>query len=468
MQVPLLKGDTVDDNVEYRDALMTNMFAINRKVLGAGGYVINYFGLSDFTTGEGIDRGCIWVSRDGLDNHYRVSGTNLIAVASDGTTVVLGTIPGSEQVSMAYSFNNLAIVADGNLYYYNLTDGFREITDPDIGSPIDIVWVDGYFFLTDGESIYHSNITDEELFEPLAFANAEFIPDPSQGLGKTEDNEVAVFGSFSTEYVVNVAGDPFAFQRITRKANKLGILGTHCKKELNGKWYVLGRRKETSPSFHIVSIGNEQSFSSRETDKILATYTVDELSTTTMDTFTIDNVTMIVFHLPNHTLCFNESLAATQGIEAAWTILKTDVLGDLTYRAKNMLLDPRSGKWLIGDKRDNHIGELDRSKATHYGEIAEWLMFTPFMKLESLSIDKIELETIPGVAPDEDATVFVSHTFNGRLYGKEWRQLYGDNNEYDQRFYIRRWGYVRDYIGLKFRGASRSRMAFANLDLEAS
>lgn len=467
-QVPFIKGDTVDDNVEYRDALSVNMYAVERQVLNTAGYLINYFGLSEFATGEGVDRGAIWVSREGFEGHYRVSGQSLISLDQDGNKTVIGSIPGSEQVSMDYSFNNLAIVANGRLYYYNPTDGLRQITDSDIGSPIDIVWVDGYFFLTDGESIYHSNITDEEQFDPLAFANAEFIPDPSKGLGKTEENEVVVFGAFSTEYFINVGADNFAFQRIARKASKLGILGTHSKIELNGRWYVVGRRKETAPSFQVVSTGREQSFSSREVEKILAEYTNDQLSTITIDAFTIDDVSMIKFHLPNHTLLFNETIAASQGIPAAWSILKTDVNGDRTYRAKNMVLDPRSGKWIIGDKRDSRIGEMERSLCTHYGEIVEAILFTPFLKLERLSIDKLEMETIPGIAPDNDATVFVSMTQNGRIYGQEWTQLYGNNNDYSQRFYLRRLGYIRDYVGFKFRAASRSRMSFANLDIEVS
>lgn len=467
-QVSFIKGDTVDNNVEYRDALSVNMYAVGREVLGTAGYLINYFGLTNYATGQGVDRGAIWVSRDGFEGHYRVSGGFLISINASGVVAVLGAIPGTEQVSMDYSFNNLAIVADGRLYYYNTADGLREIVDPEVGNPIDITWVDGYFFLTDGESIYHSNIANEEQYEPLAFANAEFIPDPSRGLGKTEDNEVVVFGAFSTEYFVNVGGDPFAFQRIARKASKLGIVGTHCKHELNGRWYVVGRRKETSPSFHVISIGNEQSFSSREVDKILAEYTESELSTITLDAFTIDNVTMIKFHLPRHTLLFNESIVSLQGVDKAWSILKSDVLGDNPYRGKNMVFDPRNSKWIIGDRLDSRIGEMDKSSCTHYGDIVEWIMFTPFLKIERLSIDKIELETIPGIAPDNDATVFISMTFNGRTYGKEWTQLYGDDLDYAQRFYVRRLGYVRDYVGFKLRGASRARMSFANFDIEAS
>ncbi|MBL4613246.1 MAG: hypothetical protein JKY91_05825, partial [Emcibacter sp.] len=173
-QVSLIKGEHVDSNTDYRDSLPVNMYAIPREILGAKGYMINFYGLKDFAVGKGIDRGGLWVSRDGFQNHYRVSGTDFISVSATGEITVLGTIPGTKQVSITYSFNNVAIVGDGKLYYYNPTDGFRQLTDPDIGSPIDIVWVDGFFFLTDGQKIYHSDSIDEESYLNVAQGDPQF------------------------------------------------------------------------------------------------------------------------------------------------------------------------------------------------------------------------------------------------------------------------------------------------------
>lgn len=468
MQVPLIKGDSVDNAVDYRDSLPTNMYGINRETLGSTGYLINWFGLTDFSTGNGVDHGGLWVSAEGFEGHYRVSSGLLLEITSDGTATTLGIVPSSGQVSMAYSFNNLAIVSEGRLYYYNPTDGVRQITDADVGSPIDIVWVDGYFFLTDGKDIYHSNIADEEQFEPLDFGNAQFLPDSSRGLGKNEDNEVLVFGEFSTEYFVNIGSADFAFRRINAKAQKIGLLGTHCKREMNGKWYTIARRKETAPSFHIISLGNEQDISTRETSKVLAAYAPDDLDKATVDTMVIDNVKMVIFHLPNHTFLFNESLAETIGKDRAWTILKSDVKGDTKYRALNPVLDPRNGSWIVGDNQDSHIGKLDKDIFTQYGNLVEWILYTPFLNLETLSVDLFEVQTIPGITLVDDAKVFISQTANGRNYGNEWSQLYGDQYDYNQRFYIRALGYCRHWIGYRLRSASRSRMAFSNLNIEAS
>ena len=74
------------------------------------------------------------------------------------------------------------------------------------------------------------------------------------------------------------------------------------------------------------------------------------------------------------------------------------------------------------------------------------------------------METIPGSSVvDDDATVALSLTYDGIHYGKEWFQLYGNALDYNQRFIIRRLGYVSDWVGFKFRGATKSRMSFGVL-----
>lgn len=467
-QIPLIQGDKVDANTDYRDALPVNMYAVPKDILGAKGYMINFYGLKKFAEGPGIDRGGVWVANADLEGHYRVSGTKLIELSQFGEVAEIGSIPGSDQVSFAYSFNNLAIVADGRLYYYNKTAGLRQIIDPEVGSPIDIVWVDGYFFLTNGEDIYHSNIANEELYEPLATSNAQFIPDSARGLSKTEANEVVVWGELSKEHYFNAATDNFAFQRISQKASKLGILGTKCKSEMNGRFYTIGRRDNTAPSFYILGLGQTEKIGSIETDKILSEYSDDELLNAKVETITDDGQGLILFRLPRHTILFNESIYKQYGASKAYSLLKTDVQGDRPLRCTNFVRDPRNGKFIVGDSIDGTIGELDRSICTHYDEVVEWILFTPLVKMETLSINELSMETIPGISPNNDATVFISMTYDARNYGKEWSEEYGLNNEYNERFTAYRLGYVRNWVGMKFRGASSSRMAFCYLNIEAS
>jgi hypothetical protein len=458
MPLTLIKGDKHGSETDYRDSLPVNMYAVNRKIHQADGYMLNYPGLSSFGTGSGIDRGGVFNER--LNNQYRVSGVKLISVALNGVTVELGNIPGSLQASMPYSFNTQAVIANGRMWLYSPAGGFNEIVDPDLGVPIDCIWVDGYYFLTDGEYLYHTDIDDETSIDPLNYGTAEFMPDPSLGLAKTQDNKVMVFGRYSLEYFVNDATDEFAFQRVATRAQKIGIVATHAKCE-GESFYITGGRKNEAVGVYSIGIGNSIKISTREIDKILSEYAEPDLTDMQMEYRLENNVGFVLVHLPNETLCFNESVAKVFGIEAAWCILKTDVIGTDPYRGINGVFDARSAKWIYGDKIDTTIGVLDNTVTTHYDQLVEWILYTPFIGLETASIDELEIETIPGFTTVRDATVAFSITYDGVIYGREYWMQYGEPHDLNLRFISRRLGYISQWCGFKFRGVSSSRMAFS-------
>jgi hypothetical protein len=284
--ITLIKGDKVSSLTDYRDALPVNMYAIEREVLGAKGYLLTYPGLTSFGTGSGIDRGALYNERE--EKHFRVSGINLISVSPTGVVTNLGAISGTEQVAMPYSFNTQCIIADGKMFLYSTAGGFAEVVDADLGDPIDGVWIDGYYFLTDGEYIYHTDLADETAIDPLKYATAEFMPDPSLGVAKTSDNKVMVFGRYTTEFFANNASENFAFQRLESRAQKLGIVATHAKCEVGGNFYIVGGPKEESVSVHMLVSGTSRKVASREVEKILAQYTEPELADIRVETYTKD------------------------------------------------------------------------------------------------------------------------------------------------------------------------------------
>jgi hypothetical protein len=124
--INLVKGDKTSIDTDYRDALPVNMYAVERSILGADGYMICYPGLTQYATGLGRDRGGVF--NDRFKEHYRVSGSSFIRVDADGTVTNLGTVTGSLQAAMPYSFNTQAIIADGKMFLYDETT-FSEVTD---------------------------------------------------------------------------------------------------------------------------------------------------------------------------------------------------------------------------------------------------------------------------------------------------------------------------------------------------
>ena len=461
--VPIMRGDKVADNADYRDAMLVNYTVVNKPVLGAPGYILSHAGIRPFATGVGADRGGRWNER--RDEHFRVSGDKLI-IANAGTVNEVGTVSGTDQASMTHSFTTQSVVADGKWYLYD--GSFSQITDSDLGSPIDHTWIDGYYFFTDGEYLYHTNILNEREIDPLQFATSEFSPDPTLGVAKTSDNQVVAFNRYTTEFFANRATDNFAFQRIQAKAVKCGIVGTHCKVEMKSNFYIMGGGRDESISLHIIGAGFYEKFASREVEQIIASYTETELKKCVLETRMQDKHYYILVRLPNHTLLYNATVADAFGVDQAWTVVKSSVIDDGPWRGVNGVFKPDTG-WIYGDLNTDDIGVLDPSIATQYGEQVESIFYTPFFRFETSSINKLELDILPGHQLNtQKVTSFLSMTYNGVSYGKEYSVLYGEQHDYSNRFVARRLGYVGDYTAFKVRTVSSERLAFSQCEVDYS
>jgi len=458
--INLIKGDAAGSDTDYRDLLPVNMTAVIQPLFGSAGYMIQEPGLRAFGTGRGRDRGGVWNSR--FLDHYRVSGDRLIEMNASGFVFDRGEITGADTASLPYSFNNQAIIADGKMWLYNPADGLRQVTDPDVGEPTDGVWIDGFFLLTDGDRLYHTELSDESAIDPLDFGSAEFMPDGIIAIEKTSDDKAIVFGRYSTQFFrLDPSLTNFAFANIPSRNIRSGIVGKDAKAEVEGVYYILGGDEHENVSIRQLGVNHSERVATREVEKIINSYSENQLVDAILEARVREGYAYLLVHLPNDTLIFNITLAKQLGISQAWSILKTDVLGSRTYRGVHGVWDPRLGFFVYGDKRDANIGLLDDNNPLHYGEIAEWELNTPFIMLDGQSVDKLEIEMLPGFNDAGDANVAISLTYEGVTHGREYDKQYGQMAVYDQRFICRRLGRVDNWFSIKLRGATRSRMAFA-------
>jgi len=458
--IPIINGDKTKSDVDYFDAMPVNMIAVQRDVLGSTGFLYSHDGVDLLATGQGIDRGALYNERMG--KHLRVSGEKLVNVVG-GTASVIGDIPGADYVSMDYSFNSVGIVAAGRMFLYSGT-ALTEVTDPDLGSPISMCWIDGYYFMTDGENLYHTDITNEASIDPLKFATSELSPDPTLAVGRTQDNLVVVFNRYTTEYFINEANEQFAFSRLNQKAVSVGIVGTHCWCEMGGDIYILGGAKKAQVSLMILGAGQAVSVSTRSVDKVIASYTETQLARCKIECRVEHGDELIYVHLPDDTLCFNNAIAKKFGLNSAWSYLKS---GQNEWRCINGVRDPLQNKWVYGDKIDNKIGALNSSSAAQYGEPVHSEFYTPLIPIESLSINSIEINTIPGFSVT-DESLFVSTTRDGHYYSQEWSKEVTVNANYNDRYIVWRLAYVRKNIGLKFRSLNKSKLNVSGLIADVS
>lgn len=448
--ISIITGDKAKDDTDYHDALPVNMIAVQREVLGAPGLLISHDGAVQLTAGQGIDRGAFYNDRTG--QHLRVSGQKLIRIVGNEVTVI-GDIPGADLVRFDYSFNTTLIVASGRAFLYN-GSVLSEITDPDLGDPIDGWWIDAYYMFTDGEYIYHTDITNESSIDPLKFATSEISPDKTMAGGRTQDNLVIVFNRYSTEYFINDAREQFAFSRLTQKAVNVGIVGTHCWCDLGGNIFILGGARREPVALHLLGAGQAISVTTRTVAKILASYTESQLSRCKIECRTENEDRLIYIHLPDRTLCFNYSIAEAFGKGSAWSELRT---GQTRWRCINGIRDPLQNRWIYGDREDSRIGYLDQKTAAQYGQAVHSEFYTPLIPIDSLSVDEVELNTLPGFSATEE-NIFVSTTRNGSSYSQEWSQEVSLPEKYNDRFIIRRLGYVRKNIGFKFRSFNKGKI----------
>ena len=463
LDLPISLGDKNSSETDYRDNLVVNYTMVARDIKGDEGYLLSHPGLSDFATGTGIDRGGIYNERQ--DTHLRISGERLISISSTGVVTEIGLISGSQHTLLPYSFKTQGILSNGNFWLY---DGVSLIpyTDPDLGSPIDVVWINGVYFFTDGENLFHTTAVSEFNIEPDNFATAEFSPDRTLGLLKNQQNQVVVFNRYTIEWFSDTgAQEGFRFRRIPGKALKVGIVGTNCKAELDGKVFILGGGKEESPSIHIIAGGNVVTVATREVDKIIAGYTESQLQSVVMESRVQYRDKFLIARFPNHTLLYNHTVGERYGTKLAWTIVKTGTVDDAPWRGRNGVFDPRISKWIYGDSIDSKIGFLDENTNAQYGQKMENIFYTPTVNLETFSINELEIDTIPGFH-GEPVTAFMSLSFDGVTYGQEYVFLESKQFDYNLRFIGRNIGYIRDNFSLKFRTVTSGRTAFSGLRIE--
>ena len=199
-QISILSGVYVDTAPDFRASYPVNMVPIAQPQGISAGYIRPAEGIDLFASGPGADRGgIVW---NGV--HYRVMGGQLCSVSTAGVVTQLGAIAGTGQAVLDYSFDRLAIAGGGNLYYWNGTT-LTQVTDPDLGTVVDFVWVDGYFMTTDGEFLIVTELNDPTAVNPLKYGSSEADPDPVKALHKVR-NEVYALNRHTVEVFTNVGG----------------------------------------------------------------------------------------------------------------------------------------------------------------------------------------------------------------------------------------------------------------------
>jgi hypothetical protein len=459
MQVPILNGIYTDTAGDFRVEYPRNMVPVILKSGISDGYFRPADGIVSLGTGPGIDRGGIeW---QGL--LYRVMGTKLVSISSLNVVTVIGDVGGTGQVTFDYSFDYLAIASGGNLFLYRPSTGLQQVTDPDLGTVVDVVWVDGYFMTTDGEFLIVTELNDPFSVNPLKYGSAEADPDPIVALLKVR-NEVYALNRHTIEVFDNVGGSLFPFQRVEGAQVQRGAIGTHaCCNFMESIAFIGGGRNE-APAVWLISGSNAQKISTREIDLILEEFTETQLSNVLVESRVDKGYRHLYIHLPNRTLVFDAEATTKAGMPV-WFTLTSSLVGNSQYRARNLVWV--YNKWVVGDPSSVSFGYLSDSLSSHWGVLNGWEFATIILYNESrgLIFHEMELIALTGNAIfGTDPSIFTSYTEDGLTYSQERVCKAGVTGVRGKRLSWLQQGRMRQWRAQKFRGTSDAQLSVARLE----
>jgi hypothetical protein len=461
MQIPILNGAYTDNGPDIRTAYPVNLMPVP---VGSGiskGYLRPADGLVGNGTGPGVDRGGInW---NGVC--YRVMGTKLVTVASNGVVTVLGDVGGpvGTLVTMDYSFDRLAIASGGRLYYWN--GALTQVTDPDLGLVIDVCWVDGYFMTTDGTSLVITELTDPTQVNPLKYGSSEVDPDPVVALLKLR-NEVYALNRNTIEVFDNIGGAFFPFQRVEGAQIQKGVIGTFACCVFVETVAFLGSGRNESPGIYLGANATATKISTQEIDDLLLTYTEAQLAQVKLEARNDKAHQHLYVHLPDRTVVYDA--AASQTLEQqVWFTLSTSIVGFAQYRARNFVW--AYDKWLVGDPQSSNIGYMVQDIGSHWGQIVRWEFGTLIVYNEGNGaiFNKLELVSLTGrVALGIDPIITTSYSVDGMAWSQDRPLRVGTTGNTTKRLAWFQQGHMRNWRIQRFRGDSQAHLSFARLEAQ--
>ena len=463
MQIQIMNGIYADNTPELRTSYPVNMVPVPFVSGISNGFLRPGDGIVANGTGPGIDRGGI----EWRGVCYRVMGTKLVSVASNGFVTVLGDVGGpiTELVTFDYSFDLLAIASGGRLYYWNpIASTLTQVTDPDLGIVLDVVWVDGYFMTTDGEFLIVTELSNPLSVNPLKYGASEVDPDPVVALLKLR-NEIYALNRHTIEVFDNVGGELFPFKRIDGAQIQKGAIGTQGCCVFIERIAFLGSGRNEAPGIYVGAAATVQKISTQEIDNVLLNYTEAQLALVKLEARNDKAHQHLYVHLPDRTLVYDAAASEALGSQV-WFTLTSTLVGFSQYRARNIVWCYDT--WLVGDPQTSAIGYLEQDTGHHWGQQVRWEFGTLIVYNESNGavFNRLELVSLTGsVALGSNPQISTSYSVDGKTYSQD-RSISVGTIGSNKRLTWFQQGHMRNWRIQRFRGDSDAHISFIRLEAQ--
>jgi hypothetical protein len=481
-EVPILSGVFTDGAADIRVAYPVNMVPVPMDSGISKGYLRPSDGIIQTGTGPGSSRG--GVNWNGVC--YRVMGSTLVSVSSTGAVTAIGDVGTGGQCTFDYSPQvtapasptypgYLAISSGGALYVLTSAGVLTKVTDVDLGTCLDIIWVDGYFISTDGNYLVQSALHDPFTWTTTGYGASDVDPDPIKSVNKIR-NEVAAVNRYSIEFFRNIGGTfNFTFERINGAQINKGSIGTYMTVVFQDFLAFVGSGRNESPGVFLGTHSQAQKISTTEVDTILLQYTESALSGCTMEVRNDRGQKHIWINLPDRTLVYD--LDASQAFGApVWFVLTSGLSGFSRYVAKDLVWC--YDKWLVANPVSFQIGYLTDSTSQQWGATARWEFSTQILYNAGMGaiVHQLELVCLTGRAPSvytsgttegpAERTITSSYSVDGRVWSQPKAIKIGSRGNGNKRIIWYNQGHLRNFRIQRFQGDTLSYISVARLEAQ--
>ena len=458
MQIPIVSGIYTDNAAQFRTSYPINMVPVPTQQGISAGYLRPADGVVQNGATTGTCRGQI--NYEGV--LYRVMGANLVRVDAAGGVTVIGNVGGTSQATLTYSFDYLAVASDNKLFLYDGTT-LAQVTDPDLGTVLDVIWVDGYFMTTDGTNLVVTELTDPFAVNPLKYGSSEVDPDPVVAVLKLR-NEVHALNRYTIEVFRNVGGDLFPFQRVTGGQIQRGCVGTHACTIYQDTVAFIGGARDESPSVYQGANGSSVRIATNEIDEILMTYTEAQLAQSVIEARTDKAHRELYIYLPNHTLVYDAAASAALQ-QPVWYSLcsNTSLTGPWDACGLCWAYD----KWTAAHRTSGQLGYLTSTISSHWGNVIKWQFGTPIVYNEGMGaiFHEVELVALTGrIEVGKDPFIGTEYSFDGMAWSQEKVIRAGTTGDRLKRLVWMQQGSMRNWRLQRFTGSSDARVSVVRIE----
>jgi hypothetical protein len=332
---------------------------------------------------------------------------------------------------------------------------------------ISVEWLDGRFlYHTTDDIIYASAPGDPDLINPFSFGSSEIDPDPIVRL-LVHRKELHAINRHTIEVFQTVGGLGFPLQRIENAVTERGAVGTHACCIFDETIAILGGGRNEAIGVHLVDNAIATKISDGEIDRLLASYTPEQLAAAVLEARNSDDARHLYVHLPDQTLVF-DSVETKRQQRMVWFSLDSGQGTRQRYRAMGWV--HAFGKWWAGDPTAPGLAYADKTQSYHYGAAVQHEFSTLMLYAESQDaiVHEMELIALPGrVANGANPTVFTSYSRDGRDFSQERGIAAGTIGQTLKRLVWRTMGRILHWRIQRFRWLSDAHLSVMALNVES-